>query len=222
MFSSIGTRAESAIGSSQVDELQRRPICPPPSIAVEGAGDRPLRRQALEDRDVGDRRLRREVVAIGRREGAPVALAESAIGAGRLVARRERGREAVVPVADDLARPLPRASPGRDPASRPPARPMMKWTRASDAFREGRVEGRDVPVEGARRGSRRSASADVAVVAVARHEDDDRDEAVELVAPGEDAHARPLVERQDGDARNRRACPRRSGTARRADRSRAR
>ena len=40
--------------------------------------------------------------------------------------------------------------------------------------------------------------ADVAVVAVARHEDDDRDEAVELVAPRKDAHARPLLERQDG------------------------
>ena len=37
----------------------------------------------------------------------------------------------------------------------------------------------------------------VAVVALARHIDEDRDEAVETVAPRQHAHARPFVELQD-------------------------
>ena len=39
--------------------------------------------------------------------------------------------------------------------------------------------------------------AHAAVIAVARHIDEHRDEAIEAVAPREHAHARPLVELQD-------------------------
>jgi hypothetical protein len=60
-------------------------------------------------------------------------------------------------------------------------------------FRKGRIEGRDVALE-----DRPQIVADAdthgSVEAVARHEDDHRDEPVELVAPGEHPHARMLAE----------------------------
>ena len=66
------------------------------------------------------------------------------------------------------------------------------------AFREERIEGAHAAVEG--RGEiLADPRPDLAVVAVARNVDQDRDEAVEAVAPRQHAHARALVELQDGE-----------------------
>ena len=64
------------------------------------------------------------------------------------------------------------------------------------ALRESRVVGRQPSVEG---GLQEIADllADDAVVAVARHEDEHRDEAVELVDAHQRPDARPLAQRQD-------------------------
>jgi uncharacterized peroxidase-related enzyme len=79
----------------------------------------------------------------------------------------------------------------------PPERPMMKWTRASDPSGKGRVIGGEAPLE-----DRLQVVADVLpharIVAVARHEDDHRDEAVEAVDAHQGAHARTFAERQHG------------------------
>ena len=65
-------------------------------------------------------------------------------------------------------------------------------------FREERIERRDAADEGARQ-IVADLDADVAVVAFARHEHQHRHETVEAVAPRQHAHARPLVELQDGE-----------------------
>ena len=64
------------------------------------------------------------------------------------------------------------------------------------AFREGRIVGGEPPFEG-RLQIGPDLLADDAVVAVARHEGDDRDEAVELVDAVEHPDARPFDQAQD-------------------------
>ena len=65
-------------------------------------------------------------------------------------------------------------------------------------FRKEWIERRDVADEGAAQ-IVADPGAQVAVVAVARHEHQHRDETVEAVTPRQDAHARPLAELQDGE-----------------------
>ncbi len=79
----------------------------------------------------------------------------------------------------------------------PPERPMMKWTRASPPSGKAGVVGRQPALE-----HRLQIGADLlaydAVVAVARHEDEDRDEAVELIGAHQRSDARPLDQPQNG------------------------
>lgn len=64
------------------------------------------------------------------------------------------------------------------------------------AFRESGVEGGEPALEG-RPQIVADLLADARIVTVARHEDDHRDEAIELVDAEQRAHARPLAKRQD-------------------------
>ena len=111
--------------------------------------------------------------------------------------QRQRLGEAVGPGADDV---------GDGVFQRHPVDFGRRAAGAADdevhahqrAFGEERVERRDVPDKGARQ-IFADLGADGAVVALARHEHQHRDEAVETVAPRQHAHARPLVELHDGD-----------------------
>jgi hypothetical protein len=89
------------------------------------------------------------------------------------------------------------------------------------AFREGRVISRNVAVVAGRE-IFGDPCADRGIVAVARHEDDDRDKAVERIDAGKDTHSRPLGKLRRWLGRFLSAWARRSGRARRADRIPAR
>ena len=162
----------------------------PPKLGGPGR----LRRQALEDRDVGDRLRRGERLAIGGVERRAVACREGARGGA--VDRVEKGvPEEVAPGADDRLDPgldrgavdLRRGALGAaDDEQRPGERPL----------RVGRVGGGHPPVIDIREIGA-DALADARVVAVLRHEDEHGDEPIEPVDSGQRAHARVLVERQD-------------------------
>ena len=164
--------------------------------AVEVDGPRALVREALEDRDVGDRLLGREGFAIGGREGAGVA-------------RRERPR---LRAADRLGKCCrQRVGPGAHDRGNAGLELLLR-----DLRRRALVAADDVvgagerPLGVARIGRRHAAlvgagevladaPAHRRVVAVLRHEDEHRDEAVELVRPRERPDARPLGQVHDLD-----------------------
>ena len=161
---------------------------------VEVRAQRTRRRQAGDHLDVVDGDKRRIAGAIAFRERVAVALEQLARAAG-VVHHRERVGQAVGPGADDVADGL---------FQRRALRPRRFAGVAADdevhahqlAFREGRIVGAHAALVDlgeilADRGTHR------AVVAVARHEHEHRDEAVELVVAREHPHARPLVELQD-------------------------
>ena len=163
--------------------------------AVEVDAERPRRRQALDDADVGDRGGRRIGLAIAvrrmRRDSARTARAPWP--ARRPARARRRARRSRC--ARSRRPPAP-GSRGRDSARRPSGAADDEMDAHQRSFRKERIEGADAAVVGLGE-IVADRLAHVAVVAVARHVDEDRDEAVEAVAARQHAHARPLVELQD-------------------------
>ena len=192
MFSSIGTRTDSAIGVARWISFR------PTSVLVAGRmethGQRLGFAERLESGDVVDRGRRREVVAIGGGEGAFVA-GDQRRGI-RPVRRHEPPAQLVGPCAHDRRQPrLERRLVGRGRlAARAPDDEMDP--RQRHAFREGGIVRRDVALEDFAE-VLPDPLAHRAVVAVARDEHDDRHVAVELVGPDQRAQPRPLLQRQD-------------------------
>ena len=220
MFSSTGTRSDSGSGRARLQTLRPTVRWSSSSAVMEIDAERVLVREALDRADIARRRRRRIGFVEAVRKRLAVALKQRARLARRMAqapARRHSPSVQVRTMARDLA--LERGA--LDRGAVPPERPMMKCTRTSGPSREERIEGRHAADEGARQ-IFADLHADVAVVALARHVDQHRDETVEAVVPRQHAHARPLVELHDREREVDRACPRRPGTARRADNARAR
>ena len=160
-------------------------------IPVEVDGDGALLGEPLDAQNVLDRPLGRRILRIARAEGPAVAGKQPAEPL-RCDRAAKRGREAVVPGRQDARYPRFQLLVGdfgrlafvaTDDELDPDEPP----------FREGRREGRDMAVK--RAGELRAdLLAHGGREAVARHEHQQRDEPVELVAPGE--HARPGPELQ--------------------------
>ena len=157
---------------------------------------RPLFAQRFDNADIAGRHRRR----IGFLEADGKRIAVAAEQRARLVGRidqSERVAQSIGPRANDcpdLA--LQRRAIDR---GRGAARAADDEVHAHQrAFREERIERRNAPDEGAAE-IIADLHADVAVVAIARHVNQHRHEAVEAVAPRQHAHARPLVELQDGE-----------------------
>ena len=157
-----------------------------------------VRRQPLGDVDVAKRILGREARAIVGAEGAGI-VAQHFGHPLRRMRLVQRFQQIVVEGADDVAdlcfdlvlrrvRPLPRIAPDDELHAR------------QVRHREIGKEGRDAAVVELRQ-RRADPLAKVGGVAVARHEDQNRDEAVEAVAARERADARALLELQDRHGR---------------------
>ena len=160
-------------------------------IAVAGAeldGDGAVVGEAIDDADIGERLLGRVAGLVAGREGVAIGLDEAAVVGerGELVAEAEGqfGDGVFEFVAVGSRR---RAAIAADD----------EMDADEVAFGEARIVGRDAAViDGLQ--VLADAGADVAVVAVAGDEDQDRDEVVEAVDAGEDPDARPVDEGGDG------------------------
>ena len=197
MFSSTGTRSESGIGFSRLHTFRPAARAIAFAAAVEVDAERPDRREAFDEPDVGDGDRRRDRLRDSRPETRRDS-GGSALRLDRLVDQRRaprRGRRSRCARA-----PRPRCSSVARSGFgvSPPSRAMMKCTRTSGPSGKERIEGRTRGPCRRRRDSRRSRRVR-RVVALARHEDEDRHEAVEAIVARQHAHARALVEVQDGE-----------------------
>ncbi len=179
---------------AEMKQLQPDPCRIMRVAAMERTGDRPFRGQFLHHRDVVDRRLRHGGVAVAGRERAAPGLS-LAVREVDVAGAAHRGGEIVLPVGDDLLDlGLERRLVGvRRGAAGPADDEVHPHQRP---FGKRRLEGRDPAVEGAGE-NLADPHPDVAVVAVARREDEDGDVAVETIAAGEHPHPWSLAEGED-------------------------
>ncbi len=164
------------------------------AIAINLYPERMLGGERLDNADVGNGGSRRVDFTIVHREGFAVT-GEQGAAALRRMRQRQRLFQLVGPAPhdgfdgtvensalDDRRFALVPADDEVDPHQR--------------AFREKRIEGAHAPVEGPGE-IVADLRPDLAVVAVARDVDQNRHEAVEAIAPGQNPHARALVKLKD-------------------------
>ena len=148
--------------------------------------------------DVVHRGIGREPLAVGQREGGPIAAPQGRRGVA-VVRRGERRSEIVVPAAQRRSQPrldLFRAK-GRHRPRHGPHDHVQARERVVAELREIRLAG---AVE-RRFESLRHQFAQTRSVALARHEDEARDRPLEGVAPREQAHPRARVQVENAEAR---------------------
>ncbi len=172
---------------------------------VQSHPERSLGRQARHQLDVGDRGVRGDIVAIARRQRA-VELAIERVAARFAKRRDQRGSQVVIPAAGSLSEPLleladvvGRNLPGRGPHGDQHARERR--------LGELHVEFRARPVERLQQ-DRLPLLAQLRRVVLARRVDHAHEEALEHVAPDEQAKPLPLAEVQDAHRRGEAARPR--------------
>ncbi len=175
-------------------ELQRDGSRTLAAARPERSGDRPFRRERLDHPDIADRLFRGRRIAISGREGALPDRGQP-VGVVRREGVTDRGNQVVLPIGYDIQDRRFEGGPIRLRSLAPGAADDELDARQRALGKE-RIERRDMAVEGAGEiiADQRP---DAAVVAVARHIDDRRYEAVEAVAPRQHADPRPFVERHD-------------------------
>ena len=177
------------------EDFQPRAGQPGAALAVEVDAERPLRREQLDHAHIADGDRRRIDLAIIDREGAAVARRQR-VRLARVVGGGERLVQAVDPAAHDrFDRAVERGVIGIRRFALGAADDEVHAHQR--AFRKERIEGTHLAIE------RRceiiaDQRPDPAVVALARNVNEDRDKAVEAVAPRQHAHARTLAELKDG------------------------
>ena len=147
MFSSTGTRSDSGIGRPWLHTFRPTQCLLVLSRAIEIDAERPLRRQALDHADVGDRHRRRIGLAIAGRERLAVALEQRARPGPARAPRASASASASRPGADDRARRLS-SSVARSGFGRLAAVAADDEVHAHQRpFREERIEGADAALE---------------------------------------------------------------------------